>query len=82
MFPEFSKKVGGARRWLAFGGFSFQPSELAKFTLVLFIAKSLVKPSDFKFVDEADSNEYLSKWKSLKMDQQKPYSIKRFKPYS
>ena len=46
MFPEFSKKVGGARRWLAFGGFSFQPSELAKFTLVLFIAKSLVKRAD------------------------------------
>ena len=46
MFPEFSKKVGGARRWLAFGGFSFQPSELAKFALVLFIAKSLVKRAD------------------------------------
>ena len=46
MFPEFSKKVGGARRWLAFGGFSFHPSELAKFTLVLFIAKSLVKLAD------------------------------------
>ena len=46
MFPEFSKKVGGARRWLVFGGFSFQPSELAKFTLVLFIAKSLVKRAD------------------------------------
>ena len=46
MFPEFSKKVGGARRWLAVGGFSFQPSELAKFTLVLFIAKSLVKRAD------------------------------------
>ena len=46
------------------------------------IAKSLVTPSDFKFLKEADSDEYLSKWKSLKMDQQKPYSIKRFKPYS
>ena len=46
MFPEFSKKVGGARRWLAFEGLSFQPSELAKFTLVLFIAKSLVKRAD------------------------------------
>ena len=45
-FPEFSKKVGGARRWLTLGGFSFQPSELAKFTLVLFIAKSLVKRAD------------------------------------
>ena len=46
MFPEFSKKVGGARRWLVFGKFSFQPSELSKFTLVLFIAKSLVKRAD------------------------------------
>ena len=46
------------------------------------IAKSLVTPADFKFLDEADSNEYLSKWKSLKSVQQKPYSIKRFKPYN
>ena len=46
------------------------------------IAKSLVKPSDFRFLDEADSDEYLSKWKSLNMDQHKPYSIKRFKPYT
>jgi cell division protein FtsW len=46
MFPQISKEVGGARRWLTLGGFSFQPSELAKFTLVLFIAKSLVKRAD------------------------------------
>ena len=46
MFPEISKEVGGARRWLTLWGFSFQPSELAKFTLVLFIAKSLVKRAD------------------------------------
>lgn len=46
MFPEVSKEVGGARRWLTLGGISFQPSELAKFTLVLFIAKSLVKRAD------------------------------------
>jgi len=46
MFPQVSKEVGGARRWLTLGGFSFQPSELAKFTLVLFIAKSLVKRAD------------------------------------
>ena len=41
------------------------------------IAKSLVSPSDFKFLDKADSDEYLSKWKSLKTVQQKPYSITR-----
>ena len=46
------------------------------------IAKSLVTPSDFKFLDKADSDEYLSKWKSLKTGEQKPYSIKKFKSYS
>jgi len=46
MVPGLGKEVGGARRWLMFGGFTFQPSELAKFALVLFIAKSLVKRSD------------------------------------
>ena len=46
MFPEVSKEVGGARRWLTLGGLSFQPSELAKFALVLYIAKSLVKRAD------------------------------------
>ena len=28
----------GAKRWIGFGGFSFQPSEIAKFVLVLFCA--------------------------------------------
>jgi len=46
MMPGLGKEVGGARRWLVLGGFTFQPSELAKFALVLFIAKSLVKRAD------------------------------------
>ena len=46
MVPGLGKEVGGARRWLMLGGFTFQPSELAKFALILFIAKSLVKRSD------------------------------------
>ncbi|MGP0629054.1 putative lipid II flippase FtsW [Nitrospina sp. 32_T5] len=46
MMPEMSKEVGGARRWLVLGGFSFQPSELAKFAVILFMAKSLVKRAD------------------------------------
>jgi len=46
MIPSLSKEVGGARRWLTLGGLSFQPSELAKFALILFIAKSMVKRVD------------------------------------
>lgn len=46
MMPGLGKAVGGARRWLELGGLTFQPSELAKFALVLFIAKSLVKRAD------------------------------------
>jgi cell division protein FtsW len=32
------RTVGGARRWLRIGGLGFQPSELAKLTLILFTA--------------------------------------------
>ena len=38
-FPE----INGASRWIRFGGFSFQPSELAKITLPLFLAYFLTK---------------------------------------
>src|SRR5688572_1070286 len=38
-FPE----INGASRWIRFGGFSFQPSELAKITLPLFLAFFLTK---------------------------------------
>ncbi len=37
----FGVKVDGARRWLDFGPLRFQPSELAKLTMVLFIAHLL-----------------------------------------
>lgn len=45
-FPNLSREVGGARRWLEIGTWTFQPSELAKLALVLFLAKSLVKRDD------------------------------------
>ncbi len=38
-FPE----INGARRWIRFAGFSFQPSEMAKLALPLFLAYFLTK---------------------------------------
>ena len=39
--PGVGVTRGGAQRWLGLGGFTFQPSELAKMALVLFLADSL-----------------------------------------
>ncbi len=41
-FPE----INGARRWIRFSGFSFQPSELAKIALPIFLAYWLTKKED------------------------------------
>jgi cell division protein FtsW len=38
LIPSFSEVAGGARRWLALGDFSFQPSELAKLSLIIYLA--------------------------------------------
>jgi cell division protein FtsW len=36
--PTVGHEVNGARRWIKFGDFSFQPSEVAKWTLILALA--------------------------------------------
>ena len=43
--PGMYAKAGGATRWLNLAGFSFQPSELAKISLVMFLAKNLSRPA-------------------------------------
>src|SRR5207245_8171699 len=42
LVPGIGLARGGARRWLHLGPLSVQPSELAKFALVLYLARSLV----------------------------------------
>ena len=44
--PGLGRAAGGARRWLAVGPLQFQPSELVKLALVLWLARSLSRKQD------------------------------------
>ena len=41
LIPGFSQEVGGSTRWLNLGFFTIQPSEIAKFALVVYFANTL-----------------------------------------
>ena len=41
--PMFGGEINGSQRWLRLGSFSFQPSELARITVVIYLAAYLVK---------------------------------------
>jgi cell division protein FtsW len=48
LVPFIGKGVNGARRWIALGPISFQPSELAKFAVLLYAADYMVRKMDVK----------------------------------
>ena len=48
LVPHVGKVVYGARRWIALGPISFQPSELAKFTVLLYAADYMVRKMEVK----------------------------------
>ncbi len=56
--PGISIKAGGARRWLRLGIMTFQPSELVKLAMVIFLAKYLSSP-------DYDANKFMSFIKPL-----------------
>lgn len=48
LVPHVGKVVYGARRWISLGPLSFQPSELAKFTVLLYAADYMVRKMEVK----------------------------------
>lgn len=48
--PGLGLKLGGARRWIRVGSFTFQPSELLKLTIPLYLAVWLEKQKDRSFL--------------------------------
>ena len=48
LVPFIGKGVNGARRWISFGFMNFQPSELAKFAVLLYAADYMVRKMDIK----------------------------------
>lgn len=47
LIPGLGSKIGGARRWIVVAGYSFQPAELMKIGLVLYLSNWLTKPRRF-----------------------------------
>ena len=46
IFSGFGYSAGGAKRWFRIAGFTFQPSEFARFVLVIYLAYSMSRKMD------------------------------------
>ncbi len=44
--PGIGYSAGGAERWIRFAGLSFQPSEFARFAMIIYLAYSMSKKQD------------------------------------
>ncbi len=47
LIPSLAYRIHGSSRWLNLGGFIFQPSELLKWSLIIFVAFLLSRKEDF-----------------------------------
>ncbi len=62
LVPKVGTRVNGARRWLRYGGLQFQPSELAKIALLLYLSRHAEFFASRR--EQADGNLVLG-WKQL-----------------
>lgn len=46
LIPGIGREINGSQRWIIFGPFSLQVSELSKFTIVIYLASYLVRKQD------------------------------------
>src|SRR3990167_8881399 len=49
LIPQIGSEVYGARRWIVVSGFTFQPSEFAKLSLILYLSLMIAKFENLKF---------------------------------
>ena len=46
LIPGIGREVNGAKRWLRFSALSFQPAELAKLTIIIYVARLIAKKEE------------------------------------
>ncbi len=50
LIPGIGSKIGGARRWIDFGFFSLQPTELAKFSIIIYLSSWFTNKEKKRFL--------------------------------